>query len=135
LQAGALDLRVDGGWIGSMRIIHVYQGPAAEVDAQRDPVPERHGKPSSHAEDQREGKEVPLLPKEIDVRVSKEFHAAYDPFKKSVVSRQSLIVRGASFLEIRERLTTDDCLRYLALRRAASCSAPNRKSRAIQTPP
>src|SRR5208283_339038 len=115
LQAGALDLRVDGGRIGSMRVLHVDQRPAAEVDAQRDAVPERHGKHSSHAEDQREGQEVPLLPKEIDVRVSKEFHAAYDPFKKSVVSRQSsvvsrqsLVVRGASFLDIRERLMTND---------------------------
>jgi hypothetical protein len=51
-------------------------------------MPEKHGTQASHAEDQRKGKEVPLLPKEIDVRISKEFHAAYDPFK----SRYSLFV-------------------------------------------
>jgi hypothetical protein len=44
-------------------------------------MPEGHGKHSGHAEDEREGEEVPLLPEEIDVCISKEFHAAYDPFK------------------------------------------------------
>jgi hypothetical protein len=44
-------------------------------------MPERHGKHSGHAEDQREGQEVPLFPEEIDVCISKKFHAAFDPFK------------------------------------------------------
>jgi hypothetical protein len=59
-------------------------------------VPERHGKHSGHAEDQREDEKIPLFPKEIEVRVLEEFHAAYGPFKKSVDSRQSLVVRAAS---------------------------------------
>ena len=89
LQPGALNLGVDGGWIGSVRILHVDQRAAAEVYTQRDTMPERHGKHSGHAEDQREGQEVPLFPEEIDVCVSKKFHAAFDPFK---ISRWSLVV-------------------------------------------
>jgi hypothetical protein len=37
-------------------------------------VPERHGKHAGHAEDQREGEEVPLFPEEIDICIAKEFH-------------------------------------------------------------
>src|ERR1700737_5574658 len=92
LQAGALDLGVDGGWIGSVRVLHIDQRAAAEVDTQRNAMPERHGKHSGHAEDQREGQEVPLFPEEIDVCVSKKFHAAYDPFKNQSLAAS----RGSS---------------------------------------
>jgi hypothetical protein len=66
-------------------------------------MPERHGKQSSHAEDQREGEKVPLFPKKIDVCVSKEFHAAYDPFK---ISRWSFVV-GRSELAVRFSIAND----------------------------
>jgi hypothetical protein len=39
-------------------------------------MPERHGKQSSDAKDERENQEVPLLPEKIDISISKEFHAA-----------------------------------------------------------
>jgi hypothetical protein len=37
-------------------------------------VPEQNGKHPRNTEDEREGKEVPLLPKKIDVNVVKELH-------------------------------------------------------------
>src|SRR4029077_10263314 len=94
LQPGALNLRVDGGRIGRVRVLRVDQRTAAEIDTQWDAVPERHGKQSCHAEDEREGQEVPLFPEEIDVCISKKFHAAYDPFK---ISRWSLVDGRWSF--------------------------------------
>jgi hypothetical protein len=54
---------------------HVDQSAAPEVNAQRDAVPEQHGKNPGHAEYQREGEEVPLLPEKIDVRTAKEFQS------------------------------------------------------------
>src|ERR1700716_424596 len=72
---------MDGGGIRRVRVLHIDQRSATEVHTQRDAMPERHGKHSGNAEDQREGQEVPLFPEEIDVCVSKKFHAAYDPFK------------------------------------------------------
>src|SRR5450759_2597246 len=103
-----LNRQVDGGRVGGMGVLDVDQRAAAEVHTQRDTMPERHGTHSRDAEDQREGQEVPLFPEEIDVCVSKEFHAAYDPFKN-----QSLVVGPWSFgvrrsFDIRERLTTND---------------------------
>jgi hypothetical protein len=71
-------------------------------------MPERHGTHSRDAEDEREGEEVPLFPEEIDVCVSKEFHAAYDPFK---ISRWSFVAGRSGPhrpLETRERLPTND---------------------------
>jgi hypothetical protein len=38
-------------------------------------MPKRHGKQSGHAENQREGKEVPLFPEKIDVGILKKFHS------------------------------------------------------------
>src|SRR6267378_3084841 len=40
LQAGAFDLRVDGGLIRRMRILHIAQRAAAEVDTQRNAMQE-----------------------------------------------------------------------------------------------
>jgi hypothetical protein len=37
-------------------------------------VPEQNGEHARDAEDQRKGKEVPFLPKKIDVYVMKELH-------------------------------------------------------------
>jgi hypothetical protein len=51
---------------------HIDQRPATEIHAPRDVVPEQHGKHARNAEDQRKGKEVPFLPKKIDVYVMKE---------------------------------------------------------------
>jgi hypothetical protein len=57
-----------------------------------------HGDDASHAENEREGKEVPLLPEKIDAGISKKFHAGYDPFKKSAVRRSPFVLRSSSFL-------------------------------------
>jgi hypothetical protein len=64
-----------------VRVLHVHERTAAKVDTERNTVPKRDGKKTGYAEDQREGKEIPLFPEKIDVCISKEFHAAYDPFK------------------------------------------------------
>src|SRR5260370_2839999 len=137
LQAGAFDLGVDGGRIRRVRILHVDQRSAAEVDTQRDAMPERHGKHSGHAEDQREGQEVPLFPEEIDVCISKKFHAAYDPFKisrwSSVAGRSGCVVHFSSANDYRP--TTNDCFKYSMPRPVASHPAPSQKSCAIQTLP
>ena len=60
-----------------MRILHIDQRAATEVDAQRNGDPVARTKPHGHqpgdGEDQRKGEEVPFLPKKIDVCVFKEF--------------------------------------------------------------
>jgi hypothetical protein len=73
-------------------------------------MPERHGKHSGHAEDQREGEKVPLFPEEIDACVSKKFHAAYDPFKNLLfaVRRSLFAFRHAN--GPREQQTTNSAL-------------------------
>src|SRR5579862_749541 len=123
--------------IRRVRILHIDNRAAAKIDAQWDTVPERHGEQAGHAENQREGEEVPLLPQEIDVCIFKEFHAAYDPFKIGrwplVIGRSECIVR-LRFANDQRPLTIDD-LKYLMLLHAASCSTPNQKSHATQTLP
>src|ERR1700694_2183605 len=136
-QAGALDLRMDGARIRRVCILHLDQRSATEVHTQRDAMPERHGKHSGNAEDQREGQEVPLFPEEIDVCISEKFHAAYDPFK---ISRWSLVAGCSGYvarfsLANDDRPTKNDCPRYLTLRRAVCGSKPNQKSHATQTLP
>src|SRR6202140_4538895 len=83
-------------------------------------MPERHGKHSGYAEDQREGQEIPLFPEEIDVCVLKKFHAAYDPFKNRslVVSRWSFGLHRSLRIANDNRPTTSDRLdtqRFAAL--------------------
>jgi hypothetical protein len=57
-----------------MRKLHVHQGAPAEIDPEWKPVPEKQREQAGHAEDQGEGKEVPFLAQEIDVRIAEEFH-------------------------------------------------------------
>ena len=54
-----------------LRELHIDQGSPAELNTQRNAMPEEDGRKSGDAEDQREGKEVPLLAKEIDVGITK----------------------------------------------------------------
>src|SRR5580698_957546 len=110
-----------------MGILHVNHRAAAKVDTQRDAMPEHDGKQSSHAENQREGQEVPLFPEEIDVCIFKEFHAAYDPFKSR---RWSLVVLSFGCVGLLKsandcRPTTNDCPRYSTPRRAVCGLKPN----------
>src|SRR5438128_12611694 len=58
-----------------MRELHVDQSSTAEVYAQRNAMPEQHGKHSRHAEHQRKGEKIPLLAEKVDVGLFKEFHA------------------------------------------------------------
>ena len=60
--------------IRRMGELYGNDGTAAEVDAQRNAMPEEHGENAGHAEDQREREEVPFLTKKIDVCIAKEFH-------------------------------------------------------------
>src|SRR5260370_104885 len=46
---------------------------ALEVDATRDAVPEQHAQHAEDRKNQRKPKEVPLLPKPIDIRCTKQF--------------------------------------------------------------
>jgi hypothetical protein len=62
-----------------MRVLDINQSAAAEVDAQWNAMPEQHRENSRGAEDQREGNEVPLLAKKVDIRITKKFHAL-EPF-------------------------------------------------------
>src|SRR6202008_1957970 len=73
-EAGAIQQGADLLDVWLVRELHVYQRPAAEIDAPRDVVPEQHGKQTRYAEDQRKGEEIPFLSKEIDVYVMKEHH-------------------------------------------------------------
>src|SRR5437660_10010100 len=98
-------------------------------------MPECHGKHSGHAEDQREGQEVPLFPEEIDVCVSKKFHAAVDPFK---ISRWLLVVGRSQSVALfsfpnDSRPTTNDSLKCSMPLHPACGSAPNQHSPPIQT--
>jgi hypothetical protein len=54
-----------------LRELHVDQGSTTELNAQRNAMPEENGRKSGDAEDQREGKEIPFLAKEIDVGITK----------------------------------------------------------------
>ncbi len=40
LQSGAINFGMNGGRIGRMRVLHINQRAAAEVDAQRNAMPE-----------------------------------------------------------------------------------------------
>src|SRR5438552_13991710 len=73
-----------------MREPDINQGAATEINSQWDAMPERHGKNSRYAEDQRKGDEIPLLAKKIYVRITKKFHAA---LTLSVVTLPSFVLR------------------------------------------
>ena len=59
-----------------VREFHVHLRAAAEVDIQRNAMPEQHRTHTRDAEDQRKRNEVPLLAQEIYIRILKKFHAA-----------------------------------------------------------
>ena len=59
---------------GRIGELHVHERAAAEIDAQRNAVPEEHRQNAGRAEDQGEGQEVPLLAQEIDIGVAKKLH-------------------------------------------------------------
>src|ERR1700751_2803088 len=95
-----------------MRVLQVNQRSGAEIDAQRKTMPEQHRADARYAEYQREGDEIPLLAQEIDIRITKKFHAL-EPFRHaSSVARRALNVFSG-------RRTTCDLRRlskYSALR-------------------
>src|ERR1700719_1045168 len=128
-QSGAFDLIVDRGRIGRMRILDVNQRAASEVNAERNTMPECHGKHSRHAEDKREGQEVPLFPEEIEVVVAKKFQVQTPSFRLRAAGFELALFRGSG-LVARSLIFQ---LKYSALRPAASGSAPNRRSCATQT--
>jgi hypothetical protein len=70
---------MDGIVIRWVRELHVDQGPAPEVYAQRDAMPKQHGKYSRHTEQQRKGEKIPLLAQKVYVWISKKFHAVVKP--------------------------------------------------------
>jgi hypothetical protein len=74
VQAGFIQVGTDIWDVWGINEFHVHQRAAAEINAQRDLVLEKHGKYASHAEDQREAEEVPLFAQEIDVGIAKKFH-------------------------------------------------------------
>ena len=71
VQSGAVHVRANLVKVRRLRELHVDQGSATELNAQRNMVPEQHGEDSGNAEDQREGKEIPFLAKKVDIGVSK----------------------------------------------------------------
>src|SRR5262249_29695761 len=62
--------------IRRVRVSHIHQGSATELDAPVDAVPKDHREHASDTETERKRDEVPLLAEKVDVRISKEFHAA-----------------------------------------------------------
>ena len=71
VQAGAVHVVANLVEIGRLRELDVDQRAAAEVHTQRNVMPEQHGTDAGDAEDQREGKEIPLLAEEIDIGIAK----------------------------------------------------------------
>src|SRR5713101_3125507 len=68
-----------------MREFHIDQRAPSKIYAQRDPMPEQHGKYTRHAEYQRKGEKIPLFPEKIYVWITKKFHAAWN--RLSLLSR------------------------------------------------
>ena len=54
--------------------LHIDQRAALEVDPQWNVAPEKDGQQASHAEDEGEAEEIPLLPQPVDLYVVKQFH-------------------------------------------------------------
>ncbi len=84
LDAGIVDAGTVGRLANSVRVrrllkLDIDQRAAAEIDAQIDVVPEQNREDARHAEDQRKGEEVPLLPQPIDVNAMKQFHSKTPP--------------------------------------------------------
>ena len=69
VQTGAVHVGANLVEVRRLRELDVDQRAAAELNAQRNVVPEQHGEDSGDAEDQREGKEVPFLAQKVDVGV------------------------------------------------------------------
>ena len=56
---------------------------ALEVHVQRQMMPEEKAQQARHAEEQREGEEVPFLAKPIDINATKQFHE-FPPIKNLI---------------------------------------------------
>src|SRR5207253_8030892 len=74
VQSHLVQIAANRADVRGIHKLHVDQGAATEIHAQRNAVPEQHGKNASHAEDQREAEEVPLFTKKIDICIAKKFH-------------------------------------------------------------
>ncbi len=74
LQAGAIQFGANGIHVGLLGELNVHDGAAAEIDAERNVMPEQHGSDAGEGEDQRESEKVPLLAKEVDICATKQFH-------------------------------------------------------------
>ena len=62
MDAGAVHSLADAVGVWRLLELNVDQGAAAKVDSQLDVMPKQNRQNSGYAEDQREGKEVPLFP-------------------------------------------------------------------------
>jgi len=62
INAGAVHRLADAVGVWRLFKLNVDQCAAAEVDSQLDVVPKKNRQDPGYAEDQRKGKEVPLLP-------------------------------------------------------------------------
>src|SRR5437588_7999133 len=76
VQAGPVHSSPDLIVVWRLGKFHPNLGPALEINPQRNAVPEKHGKQSSHAENQRKAKEVPFPAQKIYFSIAKKFHFA-----------------------------------------------------------
>jgi hypothetical protein len=79
-----------------MRELHVNEGPAPEVYAQRNAMPKQHGKQSRYAEHQRKGEKIPLLAEKVYVGFFEKFHAVVKPLL--FLFKDGTIFPGRQFL-------------------------------------
>ncbi len=70
-------------------------GAAAEIDVEREVVPEEDGEKAGNAEDQREAEEIPLLSQPVDFWIMKQFHLRFR-LQIEIGSPCSLRLRWAS---------------------------------------
>src|SRR5271165_708698 len=71
MQSGAVHVATNLFEIRSLSELDINQRATAELYAQRNAVPKENRAQSGDAEDQRKGKEVPLLAQKIDVGIAK----------------------------------------------------------------
>ncbi len=74
MNAGAVQRRADVVLIRRAVELHRDLGSAAEVDTQRNVVPEQHAQNAGDRKNQGEAEEVPLLPQPVDIDTAKQFH-------------------------------------------------------------
>ena len=74
MEAGLVDCGADVVGVGLSGKLDADDGAAAEVDVEREMVPEEDRQQAGNAEDEREAEEIPLLPKPVDFWIMKQFH-------------------------------------------------------------